>query len=162
MVLHCPSFKMFCSRFCIKPSIPTTYLPARLQPTESLPITNQTTNQTPGSFKMSSFGTFITIKNDLPSELFNGTSNIVQGKLVGKLPVTVASDSATSQIQVDSENGNSAILLEAKHLRLFANVFLAKKVMMDPQEALRTMLSSAATPDKLVSISFATTLFRIV
>lgn len=54
---------------------------------------------------MSTFNTFIKVKNTFRSELFNGVSQIPNGKLVGKLPITISCDEETQDIQVNAENG---------------------------------------------------------
>ena len=64
---------------------------------------------------MSSFGVFITIINNLPHDLKNGTYEITAGKLVGDFPSLIGANGADSTIQVDSENGDSITLFKARH-----------------------------------------------
>jgi len=59
---------------------------------------------------MSTYNTFIRIKNGFPAEMTDGTANITEGTLSKELPKIIKPSATTSEIEVDglnSEDGSA-------------------------------------------------------
>lgn len=54
---------------------------------------------------MSSFYTLLTITNNFPVDLTDGTATIKTGTLVGRIPETIEPEKKTTQIRINATNG---------------------------------------------------------